>query len=87
MSQDKKLQRSANRMVFGVCGGLADYLNIDPVLVRLAFVLLTMADGVGLLIYLVLAVVMPDGASQPAAPRVEKTGEPEFEPLGSRDLG
>ena len=47
---DKRLIRSRNnRMFFGVCAGLADYLNVDPVIVRLLMVLLTLWNGVGLL--------------------------------------
>lgn len=57
---DKRLIRSRdNRMLFGVCAGIANYLNVDPVIVRLLTVLLTLWNGVGLLIYLVLALVMP----------------------------
>jgi phage shock protein PspC (stress-responsive transcriptional regulator) len=57
---DKKLVRSMDdRMLFGVASGLAHYLNVDPVLVRLFFVLLTLSNGFGLVIYLVLAVLMP----------------------------
>jgi phage shock protein PspC (stress-responsive transcriptional regulator) len=46
-------------MVFGVCGGLADYLRLDPALVRLGFVLITFAGGAGVLMYLILAIVLP----------------------------
>lgn len=57
---DKRLVRSrSNKMLFGVCAGLADYLNVDPVIVRLLAVLLTLWNGVGLLIYFVLALIMP----------------------------
>ena len=60
---DKRLIRSRdNKMLFGVCAGLADYLNVDPVIVRLLAVLLTLWNGVGLLIYFVLAIVMPEDA-------------------------
>jgi phage shock protein C len=47
-------------MFLGVSAGLAQYLGIDPVLVRLLFVLLTLAGGHGILIYLILAIIMPD---------------------------
>lgn len=58
---DKRLVRSRNdKMLFGVCGGLADYLNIDPVIIRLLAALLTLWNGVGLLIYFVLALIMPE---------------------------
>lgn len=59
--EGKKLYRSkTDKMVAGVCGGLAQYLNVDPALIRLLFVILILA-GIGspLLIYLVLAVVIP----------------------------
>lgn len=66
---DKRLIRSNdNKMLFGVCAGVADYLNVDPVIVRLLAVLLTLWNGVGLLIYLVLALVMPqEGGVSPKA--------------------
>ena len=58
---EKRLVRSRNdKMLFGVCGGLADYLNIDPVIIRLLAALLTLWNGVGLLIYVVLALIMPE---------------------------
>lgn len=58
---DKKLMRSTDdRMLFGVAGGLAHYLNIDPVLVRLFFVLLTLSTGYAPIIYLFLALLMPE---------------------------
>lgn len=56
----KKLVRTErNRMLGGVCSGLAEYFKIDPVLVRLAFILFTLHGGSGLLLYLVLLIVMP----------------------------
>lgn len=63
---DKKLVRSSeDRMLFGVAGGLAEYLNIDPVLVRLFFVLLTLSTGYAPIIYILLALLMPE--DQPVA--------------------
>ena len=57
---NKKLTRSTDdAMVAGVAGGIANYLNIDPVLVRLLFVLATLFHGHGLLIYLILMVIVP----------------------------
>ena len=58
METRKPLYRSNNKMILGVCGGLAEYFNLDPALVRLAFVLLTFLGGPGLLLYLALAAVM-----------------------------
>jgi phage shock protein C len=61
---NKPLTRSQqDRMIGGVCGGLADYLKLDATLVRLAFVLLAFAKGFGLLVYLILLVLMPLGSS------------------------
>jgi phage shock protein PspC (stress-responsive transcriptional regulator) len=48
------------RMIAGVCGGLAQYLGVDPVLVRLAFLLLIPAGGVGLPLYFILMIIMPN---------------------------
>ena len=50
-------------MVAGVCNGIGAYVNIDPTLVRLAFVLLTMLWGTGLLVYVVMAIVVPEARS------------------------
>ena len=58
---EKRLMRSTSeRMIAGVSGGLASYFNMDPTLVRLIFVLLALAGGPGILIYLILWVVMPE---------------------------
>jgi phage shock protein PspC (stress-responsive transcriptional regulator) len=50
-------------MLAGVCNGIAAYFNVDPTLVRLAFVLLTIFWGTGLLVYLIMAVVVPEAKS------------------------
>lgn len=56
---EKRLVRSRDdRMIFGVAAGIAHYLNIDPVIIRLLFVLLTLGGGHGILIYLILALIM-----------------------------
>lgn len=59
---DKRLTRSTHdRMFLGVAGGLADYLNVDPTIVRLFFVLVALAShGQILLVYLLLAILMPE---------------------------
>ena len=55
-----RLHRSAtDRMCFGVCGGIAEYVAVDPALVRVAFVVATLWGGIGLLLYIVLAVILP----------------------------
>jgi len=70
-----RLHRSANeRLVAGVCGGLAEYLEVEPFLVRLAFVVATLWGGFGVLAYVILALVLPIEASLQAAtaPRPER---------------
>jgi phage shock protein PspC (stress-responsive transcriptional regulator) len=55
-----KLERIENeKFIAGVCAGVAAYLGLDPTLVRLAFLLLIPASGIGLLLYLVLWIIMP----------------------------
>ena len=63
MNDIKTRTRSkSNRMIAGVCAGLADYLNIDPTVVRLLFVLGFFLAGPGILIaYLIMAIVTPEG--------------------------
>ena len=57
----KRLYRSKkDRMICGVCGGSANYFNIDPTLVRLAFVLIAMGAGSGILAYIIAAIIIPD---------------------------
>lgn len=62
MQQTRLVRSDMDKMIAGVCGGLAAYLGIDPVLVRLAFVILLLASGVGLAIYVILWIVMPGAA-------------------------
>ncbi len=58
-----RLTRSrTDRMVAGVCGGLAEYFAIDPVIVRLIFVLVSLTSGIGVLLYPILWIVMPKGS-------------------------
>jgi len=64
-----RLHRSAaERVCCGVCGGIAEYLAVDPSLVRLAFVVATLWGGMGLLLYIVLAIILPVDASATTAP-------------------
>lgn len=56
----KKLYRSRhNRMIAGVCGGLADYFGADPSWIRLIFILLFFLGGSAILIYLVMWIIVP----------------------------
>ncbi len=70
MASNKQLKRSiTDRQWAGVAGGLAEYFNVDPTLVRLAFVLFTLLGGPGLLVYIILWLVIPE----------EKRGEVYYE--------
>jgi len=64
----KLVRSSTDRMVSGVCGGLAAYLGIEAVWVRLFFVLISLANGVGLLVYLILWIIMPEAGREGATP-------------------
>ena len=62
---EKKLYKSRyNRKIAGVCGGFAEYLNIDPTIVRLITVFLMLGWGSGLLIYIIAALIMDDNPDQ-----------------------
>ncbi len=64
MSEQKKLRRSiTEKKLLGVCGGIAEYFDIDPTLVRIAWVIFAIAGGSGLLAYLICAIVMPEGTN------------------------
>lgn len=57
----KKLYRSRkDRIIAGVCGGLGEYFNLDPTLIRIAFAALTLLNGAGLILYIILSIVIPE---------------------------
>ena len=49
-----------NKKLCGVCGGIGEYLNVDATLVRLLWILFSLAGGAGLLCYILAAIIMPD---------------------------
>ena len=58
--EKKKLYKSRkNKMIGGVCGGLAEYLNMDPTIVRIIAGILCLVKGLGILVYLIMCIVMP----------------------------
>ena len=71
----ERLYRSrGDRMLFGVAGGLARYLGLDPSIVRLVWALLVLAGGAGIVLYIVAAIVIPEepvGGTHAAAPESE----------------
>lgn len=63
MTVQKRLFRSKEKMIAGVCSGLGDYLNIDPTLVRIGFVVFGFAGGAAVLAYLIMWVIVPEEKS------------------------
>jgi phage shock protein PspC (stress-responsive transcriptional regulator) len=63
-----------HRMIGGVCSGMGAYWNMDPWIVRLIFVVVTMLGGLGLLVYLILYIVLPEAKT--TAQKIEMKGEP-----------
>lgn len=61
MEQKRLYRLTRNKMICGVCGGIAEYFNIDPTLVRLGVVLLSLTSwGTGILAYFICSVIIPD---------------------------
>ncbi len=57
----KQLRRSqTNRKIMGVCGGIGEYFNIDPTIIRIAWLFFALAYGSGLVAYLIVGLIMPD---------------------------
>lgn len=83
MNPDKKFYLSEDeKMIAGVSGGLAKYLNVDVTIIRLAFVLLALFDWLGLAIYLVLAIITPSEKTRNKVPDVvEKHSQEETEDI------
>ena len=60
MSKTERLYRSQKeKIIGGVCGGLADYFAVDPVIIRLIFVLLFFFHGIGLIAYIIMLIIVP----------------------------
>lgn len=69
----KRLYRSRDeRMLAGVCGGIAEYLDADPTVVRVAFIVATLLTWpMAVLVYLALAFIMPERPEEPGVPSAE----------------
>ena len=59
MNEKKLYKSSTDKKLAGVCGGIAEYFNIDPTLVRLGWVVFCALGGSGLLAYIIMAIIMP----------------------------
>jgi phage shock protein C len=62
MLEPRLVRSESDRIIAGVCGGIAAYLGIDAFLVRLAFIILAFASGIGILSYILLMFIMPSAA-------------------------
>jgi len=56
---NKRLYKSNNKMIDGVCAGIGEYFDVDPTLVRLGFVVFSCMGGCGILAYIIAAIIMP----------------------------
>ena len=86
MTRSRLCKSQYDRIMVGVCGGLAEHFEIDPVLVRLAFVLIGFAGGIGVVAYALLAVMMPvpDAGAAPVDPPL---GSPIRDPYARGQIG
>ena len=65
MDERKRLYKSRNnKMICGVCAGIADYFNIDPSIVRVLWAVLALAAGTGVLAYIACAIILPAGDTE-----------------------
>jgi phage shock protein C len=56
---NKLCKSNSNKMIAGVCGGIAEFFNIDPTIVRLGWVLFSFLMGSGILVYIICAIIIP----------------------------
>lgn len=60
MEQKRLYKSTTNRVLCGVCGGIGEYFNVDPTIIRLLFILLLFGAGSGLLAYIIAAIIIPE---------------------------
>lgn len=59
--EPKRLYKSdTNKMLGGVCGGIAEYINLDPTIIRLLWLVFSFAGGAGILAYIIAAIIIPN---------------------------
>jgi phage shock protein C len=79
----KRLERSkSNRILGGVCAGVANYLNMDPTLVRVLTVVISLFTGVPVILYIIALFVVPEEGSQPASPTYPPVSGPQSQAAG-----
>jgi len=60
MEQKRLVKSNVNRTICGVCGGIGEYLNLDPTVIRVLWVIFACMGGAGLLAYIVAAIIIPE---------------------------
>lgn len=60
VTMKKRLTKAREKKLAGVCSGIAEYLDLDPTLIRIAWALIVLCFGTGLLVYIVAALIMPE---------------------------
>jgi phage shock protein C len=84
----KRLERSkSNRILGGVCAGVANYLNMDPTLVRVLTVVISLFTGVPVILYIIALFVVPEEGSQPTSPTYPPVSGPQGQPAGYPTAG
>jgi phage shock protein PspC (stress-responsive transcriptional regulator) len=61
MSSKRLYRSTTNRKIAGVCGGLGEYFDVDPTIIRIVWVALALGAGVGLIAYIIFWIVVPEG--------------------------
>ncbi len=69
MVKAKLTKSTTDRVIDGVCGGIAEYFSVDPVIIRLIFVALVFINGLGILLYIILAIIMPKAEKADQLPK------------------
>jgi phage shock protein PspC (stress-responsive transcriptional regulator) len=79
----KRLERSkSNRILGGVCAGVANYLNMDPTLVRVLTVVISLFTGIPVILYIIALFVVPEEGSQPVSPSYPPVSGPQGQATG-----
>jgi phage shock protein PspC (stress-responsive transcriptional regulator) len=79
----RRLERSkSNRILGGVCAGVANYLNMDPTLVRVLTVVISLFTGVPVILYIIALFVVPEEGSQPTSPTYPPVSGPQSQATG-----
>jgi phage shock protein C len=87
VSSQKLYRSSSDKMIAGVCGGLGKYFSVDPVIVRLVFLLLLFLGGSGFLLYLILWIIVPQEQPAGAAPQDVWPANAQEMAQSAQDLG